>query len=827
MEGGKHRVHMRMRCQLSQLLLLLLLAAATNREAVAPAAEATVAAATLLGRGHVALEQYLSVTLDFWQQDKAWQDDAPWKGANVFDLDLSSARLRHAARAMSPGLLRIGGTLDKYAQYLPGLGNLTLAECEKHTKYSGVNQTECMTATRWRQVLSFASDAGLDLVLGLPFIDGCHDDCVWDPRTSEELLTFTRDTLLATGSDIRVFGVELGEEMSPPPSSARFGNYLAAYRELKSLLDKLWPSPSARPVVLGPCAGMKDEDPSLGNTAFIRAFLSQSLVEGLIDGICLHSYNDNGGDNWTAPPLLNQSLREAETMQRWAREYSPQGSAPAPVWCGECGPHNHGGINGSTNSFLSSFWFMSALGEFAALGLQEFARQDLVGCYNALLDSKTLAPNPDFFLAALWKQLMGAQQLQHSVTELPPDCRVYAHCTAGTTNGSVSVAWINAASTVLPFRLQLSATASQAVAMYELTAASLHSRTVRLNGDPLVLHGDEFPALEPTWLSTTTAATEGHQASLSPRSVGFLVWPDARYEPCASSIGSGPAGGSDETPLTFPSDGGSRSQTLHTAVGPGICCTHCDEAHKGHCKNHCNTTTSKAACEECGRKTGKRWCPIDPPTPAPSPPASPAVAFPADKLRLTGRWYPAAAAAASGRTAWGGSFTFRFSNSTFATATITVSRTRSTTHHSGPGGHSPSLILSSGGEATTKLEPLYFVTRVNGGNLTRTALDETSGALTLATGLDPEKEYTVVVGRCNEASYGVTTLQSVNVGHGFVALDPPPLPSGGLRYEAIGDSITAGWNVDLPAGTNHDGGTRAQDVFKTYECVCRCPPGQY
>ena len=53
-----------------------------------------------------------------------------------------------------------------------------------------------------------------------------------------------------------------------------------------------------------------------------------------------------------------------------------------------------------------------------------------------------------------------------------------------------------------------------------------------------------------------------------------------------------------------------------------------------------------------------------------------------------------------------------------------------------------------------------------------------------------------------------------------------PSPKGGLRYEAIGDSITAGWNVDLAAGTNHDGGTRAQDVFKTYECVCRCPIGQ-
>ena len=30
------------------------------------------------------------------------------------------------------------------------------------------------------------------------------------------------------------------------------------------------------------------------------------------------------------------------------------------------------------------------------------------------------------------------------------------------------------------------------------------------------------------------------------------------------------------------------------------------------------------------------------------------------------------------------------------------------------------------------------------------------------------------------------------------------------RYEAIGDSITAGWNVDLPAGTQHDGGTKVR-----------------
>jgi hypothetical protein len=73
--------------------------------------------------------------------NKAWHNEAPWQGAIVFDLNLalSSPHLRHAARAMSPGLLRIGGTLDKYVQYFPGTGSLTWEACETPVKHSIVN----------------------------------------------------------------------------------------------------------------------------------------------------------------------------------------------------------------------------------------------------------------------------------------------------------------------------------------------------------------------------------------------------------------------------------------------------------------------------------------------------------------------------------------------------------------------------------------------------------------------------------------------------------------------------------------------------------------
>lgn len=144
-----------------------------------------------------------------------------------------------------------------------------------------------------------------------------------------------------------------------------------------------------------------------------------------------------------------------------------------------------------------------------------------------------------------------------------------------------------------------------------------------------------------------------------------------------------------------------------------------------------------------------------------------------------------------GKTAWGSSFSFRFRNSTFATTSLSFSSENS------------------------KKKEMYWVVSIDGGNFSRHKVESGKSELTLASGLDATKDHTILVGRCNEASYGITTLQSVQLQPGFVALDPPA--PAGLRYEAIGDSITAGWNIDLPAGTEHDGGTKHQNAFETYE----------
>jgi len=107
--------------------------------------------------------------------------------------------------------------------------------------------------------------------------------------------------------------------------------------------------------------------------------------------------------------------------------------------------------------------------------------------------------------------------------------------------------------------------------------------------------------------------------------------------------------------------------------------------------------------------------------------------------------------------------------------------------------------------------PHYYVCQVDGGEDLRLA--HSSGALMIADGLSLD-EHIVKCGRSSEASYGVTTLTGVVLESGGELL-PLSTAFSELRYEAIGDSITAGFKV---TGTASEQATpENEDVFKTYE----------
>jgi heparanase 1 len=468
------------------------------------------------------LPEYLSVDLDWWHNTS--HDCAPsqgrscWGNAGALWLPLDHPRIRAAAAALSPGLLRIGGSLDKFVKYL--VGGMTEAEC--HAPFGPVKGQVwpglCLNMSRWAAIQSFAREAGLGLVFGL----GYPDPEVWDSENALALLEYT------SRSNLSLYGVELGEELSPRPGTPAFAHMVAAYSNLRKGVHSLpWPAQAEPPLVLGPCVGMDNEEgPGTAGFGFTSAFLKQTLTAGSLDAVVMHSYNNDGGYNWSQPGFLAQTMQQARVMLAETRKHS----ATAALWCGECGPHNAGGLANTTDTFLSSFWYADALAGLAKLGLSQFGRQALVGGNYGLLQEHTYEPNPDLYLAIVWKQLMGQEVLNATVAaavgDVGGELHVYAHCEPA--RHAVQRAGAGRAVTLLFINVSPRTEYSLAVLgggggsrhEWHFSAPDVRSKVVSLNGKPLLMQGPgetELPLLPPKTVDARAPLT------VAPNSLGFAL----------------------------------------------------------------------------------------------------------------------------------------------------------------------------------------------------------------------------------------------------------------------------------------------------------------
>jgi len=240
---------------------------------------------------------------------------------------------------------------------------------------------------------------------------------------------------------------------------------------------------------------------------------------------------------------------QAQYMQAYA-EAVPGG--PLPLWLGEGAGHNGGGIFNRTNRFLDSFYYLHALGVLAWHGHQVFARQTLVGgnyellrCSGGQADGGgcDFEPRPDFWVALLWRRLMGPVVLNTSLNasaDTVQEFRVHAHCFQdGDGTGAVALAFANADESGHGVLLQLDVDWAGAIRHeYHLTASKseemLEAEELSLNGGtPLRVSASGLPALDPR--SVRNAAAPLYVA---PASLGFVVLPEAKAVGCVSSSNS-------------------------------------------------------------------------------------------------------------------------------------------------------------------------------------------------------------------------------------------------------------------------------------------------
>jgi len=176
-------------------------------------------------------------------------------------------------------------------------------------------------------------------------------------------------------------------------------------------------------------------------------------------------------NNLLSPNSLNDFEKYALQLKKLRDQHQPQ----AQLWTGETGSAQCGGQAKLSDRFVSCFWWADQLGRGAKLGQKIMIRQSLIGGDYALINRKTLKPNPDYWVSWLWGKLMGEEVFE--VQSNDPFVQVYCHsakkegkCTLLIINMSAKPKIINCQSFGLKKK------------RFEITADTLTSKKIRING---------------------------------------------------------------------------------------------------------------------------------------------------------------------------------------------------------------------------------------------------------------------------------------------------------------------------------------------------------
>ena len=458
--------------------------------------------------------EYISFNLDWHtptEEDPAWTANS-----SVLTVNLHDPWLLDLVGALAPAHLRIGGSEGDDAWYETSV----TPTCPP----SNASWAFCLTAQRWAALNDFAAATGVTLLFGLNAMSGRANS------SAPQDLTMIRGFIAATaaaGYTRTLAAFEYGNELEKLGPAVYGRDYL----RVRAVIDADYAFSSLRPLLVGPDINI--------NNAWAKQFWA--VAAPALNATTYHMYIGYGLD-----PTLPQSawnytfLVQSLTQGRSVVAAAAAASLRIPLWIGETALAWHSGRNGTTNTFSSGPWMVTQLGHLAQLGHTVQCRQTLRGGYYELIDKFTGVPNPDYWTTRLWKATMGRGVLNTSVGMaggLPLDVFAFAHCTAGAVNGSVTLAYVNL-SPGHAYTVNATAMGGASGAAipltprgeYLLTASSLTSSVVKLNGAPLTYNGPGTgPALTPVWVDDPLQALV-----IPPRSYGFVVLPDAGAAACRS-----------------------------------------------------------------------------------------------------------------------------------------------------------------------------------------------------------------------------------------------------------------------------------------------------
>ena len=337
-----------------------------------------------------------------------------------------------------------------------------------------------LNATELVSLFDFARDLNLQVAFGLNGGKGpraAHDGNAWDAANAQQLIAWVKrhypsvQMTWELGNEPNLYLVQGSEwsassaASSSRPTLRRSAALSARTRVVgvdiaTQLVDREAP---LAPVIDGflQAGGGQHIDaltyhyyPLLGQGTPIKAILANPTIDPL------YATAERAVSKRTFERSANVMTRMLAVAQQHQIGRSGNNSTSS-VWLGEAALACFGGRTNVSDAWAGTFHHLYTLGQAASLGLQLYARQDLVGAGYGLIDGTTFQPKPDYWALVLWKRFMGNRVLNTTLMQqlvadgsdddeaAPAGLRAYAHCVPGRQDAQqASLLLINAGPTL-------------------------------------------------------------------------------------------------------------------------------------------------------------------------------------------------------------------------------------------------------------------------------------------------------------------------------------------------------------------------------------------
>jgi heparanase 1 len=484
--------------------------------------------------------EFVSTTLDWWPLHTE-----AWDNSSVIHADLTHPNLKAAVRGLSPLFIRIGGSQADSAFYnMSDMSTITSDEATQMASACEERRELCLSMQRWDEVLKFAHDSGARIVFTLAYIrhtrdaSGQNDQHDWDSTNARQLLQYTAQSKYAS----TVFGFELGNEVTHKGKVSNTTRLANAYVELRHIIDEVWSTTNDnhKPKILGPASTGKSKTANL-----------LKVMGKHIDIATYHKYHGGGKDpaivKYAKSPSIIQHPSNFYSIADATNKYMNDGSPE--VWVGEGAMAYNSGRQNLTDSFVGSFWYVNLLGAISKSPHHTvYCRQALVGGYYELLSHDSMKARPDYWIAYLWKKLVGTVAIgpissphrEDSPDEYTFGCcirpgkdtlLVHAFCAKESRSNPMFI--ITNIDNQAPFQLNI--TVGTKITKYILTGEGGRrgSRRVVLNGKQvLTINDGKLPDI-------IGEDTHDLSVTLPPASIAFVVVHGFQVDECLQEEGGG------------------------------------------------------------------------------------------------------------------------------------------------------------------------------------------------------------------------------------------------------------------------------------------------